>query len=202
MASLISLSELVTRGEQDDHLHAPSAHPTANPLEWLGLAVGEMPFLVSAARTVDDLNWRSTAPNAARMQTALIDALAQQLASSAALLHHALVAHHRAHPFLLDVDAAIEDVDFLSHALVEDHPPLWRRSELMTGGYVTALAAAVQGHGLLCEAKVCAANGDDGPSAEEAAGVVADSLARALATLLGHARLNARDREIVQRRAS
>jgi hypothetical protein len=37
---------------------------------------------------------------------------------------------------------------------------------------------------------------------EEAAGVVADSLARALATLLGHARLNARDREIVQARTT
>ena len=202
VATLISLSDLVLRGEQDDHPHAPSNHPVASPLEWLGLAVGEMPFLVSAARTVDDLNWRSTAPNAAQMQTALIDALAQQLASSAALLHHALVAHHRAHPFLLDVDAAIADVDFLSHALVEDHPPLWRRSELMTGGYVTALAAAVQAHGRLCDAKVREANGDEGPSLEEAAVVVADALTRALATLLGHARLNARDREIVQQRAS
>jgi hypothetical protein len=170
-------------------------------LEWLGLAVGEMPYLISAARTVDDINWRTTAPNAAQMHLGLIDALGQQIASSAALLHHALIAHHHAHPSLGGDDQAIEDVDFLSHALVEDHPPLWRRSELMQGGYVTALAAAVQASGRLCDARVDAANGVRGITPDTAAGVVGDALARALATLLGHARLNARDREVVQQRA-
>ena len=200
VATALTLSELVLQGERDDHPHSPSDQPTANMLEWLGLAVGEMPFLISSARTVDDINWRSTAPKAAEMHVALIDALAQQLATSAALLHHALVAHHRAHPALGGDDKALEDVDFLSHTLVEDHPPLWRRSELMQGGYVTALAAAVQASGRLCDARVDAANGRRGPSPDVAATVVADSLARALATLLGHARLNARDREVVQER--
>ena len=198
----LTLSELVLQGERDDHPHAPSDRPLANMLEWLGLAVGEMPYLISSARTVDDINWRSTAPNAAQMHLALIDSLAQQLASSAALLHHALVSHHRAHPALRSAEKALEDVDFLSHTLVEDHPPLWRRSELMQGGYVTALAAAVQASGRLCDARVDEANGRHGPSSDTAAGVVGDALARALATLLGHARLNARDREVVQERAS
>lgn len=202
MAGGISLSELVSRGEHDDHAHAPSGHASAGALEWLGLAVGELPFLLSSARTVDDISWRSRAPGAARMQISLIDALAQQLASSASLLHQALVAHHRAHPALGDLDVALNDVDFLSHALVEDHPPLWRRSELMQGGYVTALAAAVQGSDSLCDARIGAAQGDSGPSPDIAAGVVADALSRALATLLGHARLNARDREIVEQRVS
>jgi hypothetical protein len=192
----------VLRGEQDDHPHSPSDHPAATTLEWLGLAVGEMPYLVSSARTVDDINWRSHAPNSAQMQLGLIDALAQQIASSATLLHNALIAHHRAHPELGDADRAIEDVDFLSHALVEDHPPLWRRAELMSGGYVTAVAAAVQASGRLCDARVGEANGESGPSPEAAAVVVADALARALATLLGHARLNARDRDVVQQRAA
>ncbi len=200
MATALTLSELVLQGEQDDHPHAPSDQPTANMLEWLGLAVGEMPFLISSARTVDDINWRSTAPNAAQMPVALIDALAQQIASSAALLYHALMAHHRMHPALGSPEQVLEDVDFLSHALVEDHPPLWRRSELMQGGYVTALAAAVQGSGHLCEARLEEANG--GPSPDMAAGVVGDALTRALATLLGHARLNARDREVVGQRVS
>jgi hypothetical protein len=198
----MTLSELVLQGERDDHPHAPSDRPTANMLEWLGLAVAEMSYLISSARTVDDINWRSTAPNAAQMQLALIDALAQQLACSAALLHNALVSHHRAHPALGGVEQALEDVDFLSHTLVEDHPPLWRRSELMHGGYVTALAAAVQASGRLCDARVDEANGVRGPSPDAAAGVVRDALARALATLLGHARLNARDRDVVQQRAS
>ena len=197
----LTLSDLVLKGEQDEHPHAPSDRPMANMLEWLGLAVGEMPYLISSARTVDDINWRSTAPNAAQMQVALIDALGQQLAASAALLHHALLAHHEAHPALGGGDRALEDVDFLSHALVEDHPPLWRRSELMQGGYVTALAAAVQASGGLCEARVDEATGIGDPSSDAAAGVVADALARALATLLGHARLNARDREVVLERA-
>ena len=201
MATAISLSELVLRGEQDDHPHAPSDRPTASPLEWLGLAVGEMPYLISSARTVDDLNWRSQAPNSAEMQTALIDAFAQQIASSAALLHHALIAHHRMHPALGDPEQALSDVDFLSHALVEDHPPLWRRAELMAGGYVTAMAAAVQASGRLCDARVGEASGEHGPSPDAAAVVVGDAIARALATLLGHARLNARDRELVQQRA-
>jgi hypothetical protein len=202
VATALTLSELVVQGERDDHPHSPSDHPSANMLEWLGLVVGEMPFLISSARTVDDINWRSTAPNAADMHVALIDALAQQLASSAALLHHALVAHHRMHPALGDAEQALREVDFLSHALVEDHPPLWRRSELMQGGYVTALAAAVQASGRLCDARVDEAHGVRGPSPDMAAGVVADALARALATLLGHARLNARDREVVQGRVS
>jgi hypothetical protein len=200
VATALTLSELVLRGERDEHPHAPSDRPTANMLEWLGLAVGEMPYLMSSARTVDDINWRSTAPNAAAMHVKLIDALGQQLASSAALLHHALLAHHQAHPALGGGDQAIEDVDFLSHALVEDHPPLWRRSELMQGGYVTALAAAVQASGRLCDARVDEANGVKGPAPDVAATVVADALARALATLLGHARLNARDRAVVQER--
>jgi hypothetical protein len=202
VASALTLSELVLQGERDDHPHAPSDQPTANMLEWLGLAVGEMAYLISSARTVDDINWRSTAPKAAEMHVALIDALAQQLATSAALLHHALMAHHRAHPGLGGEDKAVEDVEFLSHTLVEDHPPLWRRSELMQGGYVTALAAAVQASGRLCDARVDHANGVHGPSPDVAATVVADALARALATLLGHARLNARDREVVQARAT
>jgi len=196
----LTLSELVLQGERDDHPHAPSDRPTANMLEWLGLAVGEMPFLIGSARTVDDINWRSTAPNAAQMQIALIDALAQQLAASAALLHHALVAHHQAHPGLGGAEQALDDVDFLSHTLVEDHPPLWRRSELMQGGYVTAVAAAVQASGRLCDARVDQANGVHGPLPDVAATVVADALARALATLLGHARLNLRDRETVRQR--
>jgi hypothetical protein len=196
----LTLAELVLQGERDDHPHAPSDRPTANMLEWLGLAVGEMAYLISSARTVDDINWRSTAPNAAEMHLALIDALGQQIASSAALLHHSLTSHHKAHPALGGIDKALEDVDFLSHTLVEDHPPLWRRSELMQGGYVTALAAAVQASGRLCDARVDRANGVPGPSPDVAAAVVADALARALAVLLGHARLNARDREVVQER--
>jgi hypothetical protein len=202
VGTALTLSDLVVQGERDEHPHAPSDRPTTNMLEWLGLAVGEMPYLISSARTVDDMNWRSTAPNAAQMQVALIDALAQHLASSAALLHHSLLAHHQAHPALGGGDKALEDVDFLSHTLVEDHPPLWRRSELMQGGYVTALAAAVQASGRLCDARVDEANGTRGPSPDVAAAVVADALARALATLLGHARLNARDREVVQQRAT
>jgi hypothetical protein len=198
----LSLSELVSQGERDDHPHAPEGRPTASVLEWVGLAVGEMPFLISSARTVDDINWRSTAPNAPQMQVALIDALAQQIAGSAALLHHALVAHLRAFRALGDVEDVLADVEFLSHTLVEDHPPLWRRSELMQGGYVTAIAAAVQAAGRLCDAQVDQANGVRGLSPEAAAGVVADALARALATLLGHARLNARDREVVGQRVT
>jgi hypothetical protein len=198
----LTLSELVLQGERDQNPHAPSDRPLANMLEWLGLAVGEMPYLISSARTVDDINWRSSAPNAAQMQVALIDALGQQLAASAALLHHALLAHHESHPALGGGEQALGDVDFLSHALVEDHPPLWRRSELMQGGYVTALAAAVQASGRLCEARVDEASGVGDPSSDAAAGVVADALARALATLLGHARLNARDREAVLERAT
>src|SRR4051794_38958359 len=103
-------------GEQDDHPHSPSGHRAATTLEWLGLAVGELPYLISSARTVDDINWRSATPNAARMHLGLIDALGQQLAGSAALLHHALLAHHRAHPSLDDAEQTLADVDFLSHA--------------------------------------------------------------------------------------
>lgn len=201
MATALSLSDLVLQGDHDDHPHAPD-HPEASALEWLGLAVGELPYLLSGARTVDDINWRSHAPNAARMHLALIDALARQIASSAALMHHAMVALHRDHPGLGDAETALNDVDFLSHALVEDHPPLWRRAELLQGGYVTAVAAAVQAAGRLTEARVGEANGESTLDPEVVAGLVHDSITRGLATLLGHARLNARDREIVEERVS
>lgn len=187
MATSLSLSELVLKGEHDDHPHAPANTEGAGTLEWLGLAVGELPYLLSSARTVDDINWRSHAPNASRMHADLIGALCQHLATSAALLHHALLAHHRLHPELGDAETALTDVDFLSHALVEDHPPLWRRFELLEGGYVTALAAAVQASGM---------------PPETGAMVVDDALTRGLATLLGHARLNTRDREIIEQQAA
>jgi hypothetical protein len=202
VATPLELSELVRLGEQDDHPHAPFDRAGSSALEWLGLAVGELPYLISSARTVDDLNWNSTAPNSARMQLGLIDALTKQMATSAALLRHALAAHHDAHPELGPVDGALEDIEFLSHTLVEDHPPQWRRSEVMSGGYVTAVAAAVQASGRLCDARVSEASGGSGPSPGAAAGVVGDAIARALATLLGHARLNARDRAAVERRAA
>ena len=194
MATAISLADLVHRGEHDDHAPSPHDDPSAGALQWLGLAVGQIPFLISSARTVDDLNWSSRVLNSAQMQIALIDALAQRLAGSAALLHHALVAHLRSHPELGDPDVMLGDVDFLSHAMVEDRPALWRRSELMEGGYVTAVADAVQGSGRMSEPA-------DEDALRAATVLVADSIARALATLLGHARLNARDREIVLTRA-
>jgi hypothetical protein len=173
VSSALSLAELVDRGENDHHLHAPIDTRPSGTLEWLGLAVGELPYLTSAARTVDDLNWRSCAPFAARAHLGLIDAFGQQLASSAALLHNALTAHVPP----AERDVVLNDVDFLSHALVEDRPPMSRRSELLAGGYVTALAAAVQASGRAAASEF-----------------VTDALTRALATLLGHARLNDRDR--------
>src|SRR3954468_7231534 len=91
MATVISLTQLVDCGKRDDHPHSPTGHATRGALEWVGLAVGELPYLTSSARTVDDLNWGSRAPNALAMNLAMVDALAQQLASSAALLHRALL---------------------------------------------------------------------------------------------------------------
>jgi hypothetical protein len=179
----ISLADLIDRGEHDDHLHAPAGLGPSGALEWLGLAVGELPYLMSSARTVDDLKWRSRAPNAAQAQVALIDAFGQQLASSVALLHRALAAHVEHHPALGDVATVLADVDFLSSALVERSAPQSRRADVLVGAYVTAVAGAVQASGR--------------PGAEE---VVSDSLARALATLLGHARLNGLHREGIMTR--
>jgi hypothetical protein len=179
------LAQLVHRGEHDDHLHSPAGHATRGALEWLGLAVGELPYLTSSARTVDDLNWGSRAPNMARMNLARIDALAQQLASAAALMHRALLALVEVHPEGCSTVAVQAEVDLMSQALLEDHPPLSRRADLLLGAYATALAAAVQASGR--------------PGAES---VVCESTIRALATLLGHARLNDRDRNFVAARAA
>jgi hypothetical protein len=179
----ISLSDLVSQGDREDQQHAPHEPGPSSTLEWLGLAVGELPYLTSSARTVDDINWASHAPRALRVHLQLLDALERQLASAASMIDRALRAHLADHPELGDLETVMTDVDFLSHALIEDHPPLSRRAELLQGGYVTALAAAVQASGR---------NGDPG--------MVADALTRGLATLLGHARLNARDREYVAER--
>ena len=199
--TVLALSDLVRLGEQHDHRHASLDRAGAGALEWLGLAVGEMPDVISSARTVDDLNWNSIAPNAARVQVTLMDALTKHIACSAALLSHALDAHYHAHPELGPLAQVNEGIDYLSQLLVEEHPPQWRRSEVMSGGYVTALAAAVQASGRLSDARVGQAQGER-DSSYDAASVVADAVARALATLLGHARLNARDRDAVERRAA
>jgi hypothetical protein len=185
VATVISLAELVDRGEHDDHPHSPTSHATRGALEWLGLAVGELPYLTSSARTVDDLNWGSRAPNAAGMNLAMIDALGQQLASAAALLNRALVAQVQAYPERCSAAAVQAEVDVMSQTLLEDHPPLSRRADLLLGAYATALAGAVQ------------ASGRPGSEA-----VVCESTIRALATLLGHARLNDRDRNFVARKAA
>ena len=181
----ISLHELVEQGEHDEHPHAPLGHEPVDALAWLGLAVGELPYLISSARTVDDINWASLAPHAARVHLRLMDALTQQLATSTALIHRALLHHMARYPALGDVRVVLDDIDFLSHALIEDHPPLSRRADLLQGGYVMALAAAVQ------------AGGEHGSPV-----VVGDALTRALATLLGHARLNERDCAVVAERGA
>jgi hypothetical protein len=184
VSAAISLSDLVEQGEFDDQPPVPLGHDPGDPLEWLGLAVGELPYLTSSARTIDDINWASHAPHAARVHLRLIDAYAEQLAASGVLIHRALLRHVQRNPALGAIPEILADVDFMSHALIEDHPPLSRRADLLQGGYVTALAAAVQG------------SGEGGTPA-----VVGEALTRALATLLGHARLNARDRVVVAERA-
>ena len=184
VTSGISLSDLVNQGDRDDQPHMPHEPGPSSTLEWLGLAVGDLPFLTSSARTVDDINWASHAPHANRVHLHLLDELSRQLACAASLMDRALRCHVERHPELGDIQTVLNDVDFLSHALIEDHPPLSRRADLLQGGYVTALAAAVQ------------ASGEHGGPA-----IVGESLTRALATVLGHARLNARDREYVAERA-
>jgi hypothetical protein len=200
LTSTLSLTELVDLGESDEELHAPRSPPPEAPLEWLGLAVGELSFLSSSARLVDDLNWHSRAPNAVQMHLRIIDALSRQLAGSAALLHRGLGAYLKRQPAMGTLHEALEDVDVLSLALVEDHPLLSRRSEVLLGGYCSALAAGIQAAGQLSDAELAAVAGEPGPDPELVAAVGYDALTRALATLLGHARLNARDRTFVSSR--
>lgn len=197
LALPLSLNDLVDLGEQEERLHAPQSRPPESPLEWLGLAVGELPFLSSAARLVDDLNWHSLAPNAVEMHVRIIDSLSRQLAAAAVLLNRALGSYLKRQPAMGTHAEAFDDVDVLSHALVEDHPLLSRRAELLLGAYTSALAAAIQSAGQLGDAELAVVAGDRGPDPELIASVTYDAITRALATLLGHARLNARDRDYV-----
>lgn len=188
-------------GEHDKRLHAPQSRPPESPMEWLGLAVGELPFLSSAARLVDDLNWHSLAPNKVEMHVRIIDGFSRQLAAAAVLVHRSLTAYLKRQPAMGTLGEALVDVDILSHTLVEDHPLLSRRAELLLGGYSSGLAAAVQAAGQLADAELAAVAGEPGPDPELIAAVAYDALSRALATLLGHARLNARDRDYVLSRS-
>jgi len=193
----LSLTDLVDLGEKEKRLHAPQSRPPESPLEWLGLAVGELPFLSSAARLVDDLNWHSLAPNAVEMHVRIIDSLSRQLAAAAVLLNRALGAYLKRQPAMGTHAEAFADVDVLSQALVEDHPLLSRRAELLLGAYSSALGGAIQSAGQLADAELAMVAGESGPDPELIASVTYDGLTRALATLLGHARLNARDRDYV-----
>ena len=74
-SSAVTADALPDRAGRSRRPGRPPARPRATSLgsgtlEWLGLAVGELPFLTSSARTVDDINWRSHAPNAARVNVA------------------------------------------------------------------------------------------------------------------------------------
>jgi hypothetical protein len=201
LASVLSLTDLVDIGEQDaQQQHAPTDRLPRSPLEWIGLAVGELPFLSFSARTVDDLNWHSHAPNAGEMNLSFLDSLSQQLGSSAALMHRALAACLDRRPDLGTIDEARAEVDQLSRALFETHPLLSRRSELLLGAYSNALAAAIQAAGQLADATRETEAGRPAQDPELIVAVEYDALTRALATLLGHARLNQRDREYVATR--
>jgi hypothetical protein len=147
--SSLTLAELVERGTGEIAHYRGRARPPATPLEWLGIAVTQLPELSGSARTVDDLSGRArSAP--ADIRASLLRALSRELGAAAATIGEALRLVTSRYP---SCDAG--DTPEAYSSLVEpalDRAP--RRSEMTIGAYASFLGGAIEAAGALVEAEL------------------------------------------------
>jgi hypothetical protein len=190
----VSIGDLTRLGsDRLDHL-LDRSHPPATTLEWLGIAVANIPELWAAARTADEVHWRSRTQSA-ELRGSLLDAFMEALGVAAAMVDQAreqLLARHA------DVDAD-DDPDSYAAMIEMAHRSAPRRAEMMIGGYASFLGAAIEAAGALADGELADARRGrwerthTGDLVAVRAAQLQSALANALGGLLAYARLVAED---------
>jgi hypothetical protein len=194
-APTVSLADLTRSGAAALSPQRDRAQPPATALEWLGIAVARIPDLGSRARTADDVSWHSRTQSLA-LRKRMLDAMADSIAGTAAILGEALERHLERHPTTAD---PVRDAGDYADLLVEAHHDAPRRAELMMGGLASFLGTAIEAAGSLAEAELAAAQsrrwerGDPARLAEIRADQLYEALVHALGGLLAYARLTIAD---------
>jgi hypothetical protein len=188
--SSLTLAELVERGTGEIAHYRGRARPPATALEWLGIAVTQLPELSGRARTVDDLHGRArSAP--ANIRASLLSALARELAAAAATVGEARRLLTERYPGCEAGDTPESYSTLVEPAL--DRAP--RRSEMTIGAYAAFLGGAIEAAGALAEAELGMSGArrwdrvDHDRTVEVHAEQLSSALSNALGGLLAYARL-------------
>ena len=190
-----SLSDLTRLGAADLAHYLERSQPPQSPLEWLGIAVGQLPDLSARARTADSVHgWSRT--QAVSVRAPLLDALHQALGTAAAIVDQARETLLERYPDSRFADSGPEDYADLLEAAHRSAP---RRAEMMIGGHTAFLAGAIEAAGGLAEAELAIARArrwerdDPGRTVEVRSAQLYGALSNVLGGLLAYAHLIVED---------
>ena len=195
VAAPTSLTDLTRLGADELSHYLERDHPPQSPLEWLGIAVAQLPELSERARTADSVHgWSRTQKVSVRAP--LLDALLQALGAAAAIVDQAQRALVERYPDCHDGDGGPEDYADLLKAAHRSAP---RRAEMMIGGHISFLAGAIEAAGALSECELAIARARRWERDDPARGVTVRSaqlhgaLTNVLGGLLAYAHLISED---------
>ena len=178
----VSLPELKQRAGAGLAHHRDRVRPPETALEWLGIAVGQLPELTARARTADEIHWRSRTQSV-QLRGSLLEALLDALGAAAAIVEEARARLVERYP----ESAAADDAEGYADVLATAHRSAPRRAEMMIGGYASFLGGAIEAAGALAESELTAARARRWDPADHAglAAVRATQLHAALTNALG-----------------
>jgi hypothetical protein len=190
-----SLADLTRLGAGDLLHYLEREHPPESALEWLGIAVGQLPELTARARTADEVHgWSRT--QRVSVRAPLLEALMRALGTSAAVVDQARRALTERYPDSPEGDGGPEDyADLLATA----HRSSPRRAEMMIGGHTSFLAGAIEAAGSLTEAELAIARArrwervDPARTVEVRSAQLYAALSNVLGGLLAYAQLITED---------
>lgn len=190
-----SLADLTRLGAADLEHYLQRDHPPQSPLEWLGIAVSQLPDLSARARTADDVHgWSRTQKVSVRAP--LLGALLGAIGTAAALADQARQALVERYPESETADSGPEDYADMLEAAHRSAP---RRAEMMIGGHTSFLAGAIEAAGALAEAELAIARArrwerdDPARAVELRSAQLYAALSNVLGGLLAYAHLIAED---------
>jgi hypothetical protein len=173
----LSLSDLSLRGEAAIAHYVERHRPPSSTLEWLGIAVGQLPELTANARTADEVHLRSRSQTVA-MRRALLEQLMESLATAIATVEAARDA----------LPGHVNGVEDYAELLESAHAGSPRRAETMIGGYASFLGGAIEAAAALADAEAAGSERQARAHAE----LLGASLSNAVGDLLAYARIVAR----------
>lgn len=169
-------------------------HPPLTPLEWVGVAVGDLPELTARARTADSVHVHSRTQSV-DLRTPLLEALVRALGDAAAIAEAARTSLVARYPD----SAGDDDPEGYADLLEAAHATTPKHAEVMIGAYASFVGAAIEAAACLSEAELGVARArrwerdDHERDAAVRAGQVHSALSNALGGLLAYARLVALD---------